>query len=100
MFFYSMTLNKRHIVDSINKHHGLCKSESDELLERLLEIIENSLESGEDVLISGFGKFYVKEKMEQRGRHPLNDNDFRLGAKRVIRFRCSDRLRNKINRER
>ena len=95
-----MTLNKRHIVDSINKHHRLRKRESDQLLERLLEIIKNSLESGEDVLIRGFGKFYVKEKMEPRGRHSLNDDDLKLGAKRVIRFRCSGRLGKKINRER
>ena len=95
-----MTLTKAQIIEAFQSRMGFTKNQSADIVESILAIIKQTLSDGEDVLISGFGKFYVKEKMEPRGRHSLNDNDLKLGAKRVIRFRCSDRLRNKINRER
>ena len=77
-----MTLTKNRIIDSIYKNTDLMKSEAAQTFESLLEIVKQSLESGEDVLISGFGKFCVKEKKERKGRNvswiPHNDwsNDF------------------------
>jgi integration host factor subunit alpha len=65
----------------------------------LLEILKIRLESGKDVLISGFGKFCVKEKRERRGRNPQTGEDMMLGARRVVTFRCSSAFREKINGE-
>jgi len=62
-----------------------------------LEIIKNTLESDEDVLISGFGKFSVKQKAERRGRNPATGEDMMLAPRKVVTFRCSGKLRDKIN---
>jgi integration host factor subunit alpha len=92
-----MTLTKDHIVNSIRNHIDPSKTKSTELLESVLEIIKTTLENGEDVLISGFGKFCVKEKGSRRGRNPQTGEDLRLESRRVVSFRCSDVLRDKIN---
>jgi integration host factor subunit alpha len=94
-----MTLTKDHIVNSIHNHLDLTKSKSAELVEYILEIIQKTLENGEDVLITGFGKFCVKEKNERIGRNPATGNDLTLRARRVVTFRCSTVLRDRINRE-
>ena len=73
------------------------KNKSIELVGSLLEIIKSTLESGEDILISGFGKFCVKDKNERRGRNPQTGEDKMLGARRVVIFKCSGVLRDKIN---
>ena len=92
-----MTLTKAKIVDTINEDLGFPKNKSSELLEILLELMKNALEKGEDVLISGFGKFCVKEKKQRRGRNPATGNDMLLDQRRVVTFRCSHLLRDKIN---
>ena len=61
------------------------------------EIVKSTLVSGESVMISGFGKFVVKEKRTRRGRNPATGNDLMLGARRVVTFKCSGMLREKIN---
>ena len=65
-----MTLTKVQIVESICNQIGFTQKKSSEIIETLLEIIKSTLESGEDVLISNFGKFCVKQKAERRGRNP------------------------------
>ena len=92
-----MTLTKAMIVDGIHEQLGYPKNKSAEMLETLLELIKGNLEKGEDVLISGFGKFCVKEKKERRGRNPATGNDMVLDQRRVVTFRCSHLLREKIN---
>jgi integration host factor subunit alpha len=67
------------------------------MIETLLEIMKRTLESGEDVLVSGFGKFCVKEKHERRGRNPATGEDMMLEPRRVVTFTCSRKLRGKIN---
>jgi integration host factor subunit alpha len=68
------------------------------VIESLLEIIKKTLENGEDVLISRFGKFSVKDKGERRGaRNFATGDNLTLNARRVVRFRCSERLREKVN---
>lgn len=94
-----MTLTKAKIIDVIHNQLGYPKNQSAELLEILLEIIKGTLEKGEDVLISGFGKFCVKQKKERRGRNPATGNDMILDGRRVVTFRCSHLLRSKINGE-
>ena len=92
-----MTLTKDFLISSIYKEHHFSKSKSAELLESFLEIIKKRLEEGEDMLISGFGKFCVKNKSERRGRNPHTGNDLMLGSKRIVTFKCSPVLAKKIN---
>jgi integration host factor subunit alpha len=92
-----MTLTKAMIVDTIHDQLGYPKNKSAEMLEILLELIKKNLETGEDVLISGFGKFCVKDKNERRGRNPATGADMTLDKRRVVTFRCSHLLREKIN---
>jgi len=87
------------IVDAIHEQIGYPKNKSAEMLETLLELIKGNLENGEDVLISGFGKFCVKEKNERRGRNPATGHDMTLDKRRVVTFRCSHLLRDKINHQ-
>jgi integration host factor subunit alpha len=67
------------------------------LVQSVLEIIRSTLENGQDVLISGFGEFCVRDKKERRGRNPKTGGDMALDARRVVVFKCSERLRNKLN---
>jgi integration host factor subunit alpha len=60
-------------------------------------MIKRTLESGEDVLISSFGRFCVKEKRKRRGRNPATGDDMMLEPRRVVTFKCSGKLRDKIN---
>ena len=92
-----MTLTKANIVESVSEQIGYTKNRSFELIETLLEIIKRTLESGEDVLVSGFGKFCVKTKHGRRGRNPATGEDMMLESRRVVTFKCSGRLRDKIN---
>ena len=92
-----MTLTKAHIVETVAEQIGYTKHQSSEMIETLLEIIKRTLESGEDVLVSGFGKFCVKTKHERRGRNPATGEDMMLEQRRIVTFNCSRKLRDKIN---
>ena len=92
-----MALTKDQIVNTVYNRLGIPKNKSVEVVENLLEIIKKALTNGEDVLISGFGKFCVKEKRERRGRNPQTAEEMMLRARRVVTFRCSGILRDKIN---
>ncbi len=92
-----MTLTKAQIVDSINREISWSKDDTTEIVEVLLEIIKHTLESGEDVMISGFGKFCVKEKSKRRGRNPATGKAMTLKPRRVVTFKCSGKLREKVN---
>ncbi len=92
-----MTLTKSDLNESIHERHDLSRNESTEVVENLLEIIKSTLEKGEDVMISGFGKFCVKEKNKRRGRNPATGQDLMLDSRRVVVFRCSPVLRDKVN---
>ena len=93
-----MALTKEDIINNIYHQVGLSKSQSRAVLENLLEIIKKSLENGEDILISGFGKFAVKKKEPRRGRNPQTTEDLQLRARRVVVFKTSGVLREKINK--
>ena len=92
-----MTLTKVHIVRAVSKKIGYTKNRSSEIIETLLETIKRTLESGEDVLVSGFGKFCVKTKHERRGRNPATGEDMMLEPRRVVTFNCSRKLKDKVN---
>ena len=92
-----MTLTKEKIINNIYSQAGLSKSKSRIVIETLLEIVKQTLENGEDILISGFGKFVVKSKAARRGRNPQTTKDLRLRARRVVVFKTSGVLRDKTN---
>ncbi|HSN22724.1 MAG TPA: integration host factor subunit alpha [Methylomicrobium sp.] len=92
-----MSLTKDDIVKALAKENGYQLNQSVELIETLLGLIKSKLASGEDVLISGFGKFCVKEKRERRGRNPQTNEFMMLRPRRVVTFKCSRKLRDKIN---
>jgi integration host factor subunit alpha len=92
-----MTLTKIQIVDSIHNQTGVPKKESSEIVETLLEIIKRTLASGEDVLVSGFGKFCVNAKKERKGRNPSTGEDMMLSPRKVVTFKCSGKLRERVN---
>ena len=91
-----MALTKNDIVAAVHEL-GFTKKKSVEVIESLLEIMKGALETSEDVLISGFGKFCVKHKGKRRGRNPATGNDLILRERKVVTFKCSGKLRNKIN---
>jgi len=91
-----MALTKNDIVTRTYEL-GFTKKKSVEIIESLLEIIKGTLEKGEDVLISGFGKFCVKQKKQRRGRNPATGDDLTLKERKVVTFKCSGKLRDKIN---
>ena len=93
-----MTVTKEHLINSVHNYLGMPKNKSVQPVESLLEIIKKTLENGEDVLISGFGKFCVKEKGKRRGRNPQTGDDLTLGARRIVTFQCSGVLKDKINK--
>ena len=92
-----MTLTKSQIIEEVRANNRLTKKQSSETIEALLEIMKETLASGEDVLISGFGKFCVKNKKERRGRNPATGEDMILNARKVITFKCSGKLRERVN---
>jgi integration host factor subunit alpha len=92
-----MALTKAQIIEEISDRNGFTMKKSTELVESLLEILKNTLASGEDVLISGFGKFCVKDKNSRRGRNPATGEDMILSERKVVTFKCSASLRDEIN---
>ena len=94
-----MTFTRSHLIDAITEQNGFTKKQSTETVETILELIKSALASGDDVLISGFGRFCVKEKRERKGRNPATGEDMMLAPRRVVSFKCSGKLRDKINKE-
>ena len=90
-------MTKEKIADSLYHQVGISKSQSRDIIERLIEIMKQTLENGEDLLLSGFGKFIVKEKSARRGRNPQTTKELRLRQRRVVVFKTSGVLRDKIN---
>ena len=92
-----MTLTKAQIIESIADQNGSPKSQSSEIVELLLETIKSCLTSGEDVLISGFGKFCVNEKKARKGRNPATGEDMMLAPRRIVTFKSSGKFKDIIN---
>jgi len=94
-----MAMTKEKIIDTVRQELGLPQKKSTEMVEQLLETIKSTLASGEDVLVSGFGKFCVNEKNERRGRNPATGDSMILRPRRVVTFKCSGKLRRRVNGE-
>jgi integration host factor subunit alpha len=93
------TLTKAQIVENLFAKNLFTKGEASHIIETLFELMKQSLEEGEDVLISGFGKFCVKEKGRRRGRNPQTGESMILESRRVVTFKHSGVLREKISEE-
>jgi len=95
----NQTLTKSDIVESVHKANRFAFSigKAKDTVETLIEIVKRALESGEDVLVSGFGKFCVKDKRKRRGRNPSNGESLMLDPRRVVTFKCSGKLKKRIN---
>ena len=91
-----MTLTKNDIIEEIRTKNGFSRNKSIETVEILLGIIKQTLASGEDVMVSGFGKFCVKEKSERKGRNPATGGDMMLAPRKVVTFKCSGKLRERV----
>lgn len=94
-----MSLVKDDLIQSLCNQCGISKQQSKTLIDKIFELIKKTLESGDDVLISGFGKFMVKKKAPRRGRNPATGGDLTLDARRVVTFKCSPLLREKMDGE-
>jgi len=95
-----MSLTKANLIDSVSREMTFHRSYSTHIVESLLEIIKHTLESGEDVLISGFGKFCVKDKKERKGRNPQTGEGLVVRERKIVRFKYSWVLRDRINGKR
>lgn len=95
-----MTVTKETLTDSLFTENDLSRDEASAVLESLLELIKSTLESREDILISGFGKFCVKDKKNRRGRNPATGEELTLAARKVVTFKCSSVLKDKLNQNR
>jgi len=93
-----MTLTKADLVEQVYKNHdNLTKAQAVDAVEAFLKLSKNTLISGSDLLLSGFGKFNVRDKNPRRGRNPQTGEDLDLDARRVVTFHPSGILRSKIN---
>ncbi len=94
-----MTLTKAHIVEALFAQNIFTRTQSAQIIGALFELIKQSLQNGEDVLISGFGKFSVKEKQARRGRNLITGEPVTLPPRKVATFKCSGVLRAWMNGE-
>jgi len=89
-------LTKAEIAQSVHDRVGLSKKESGQIVESVLDIIRQTLTQGEDVKLSGFGHFMVREKHARRGRNPKTGDEITISSRRVVTFRASHLLKQKI----
>ncbi|MBE9550832.1 MAG: integration host factor subunit alpha [Desulfobacteria bacterium] len=92
-----MALTKEKIMNQVYNSMDFRKSEAREMVEELMKIMKETLARGEDLLISGFGKFVVKDKRARRGRNPQTRESLQLRARKVVVFKTSGILRKNIN---
>jgi integration host factor subunit alpha len=93
-----MALTKESIAESIQRSTGVSFGQAYQLVETTLETIKNTLASGEDLLVSGFGKFKVRAKDTRRGRNPQTGEAVMLKSRKVVTFQCSGKLRERMNK--
>ena len=94
-----MALTKQTIIEKISAEIQQSPSEAKNTIEQLLEIVKTTLASGEDVMISGFGKFQVNEKAPRKGRNPATGGEMMLDGRKTVTFKCAGLLRDRINEE-
>ena len=93
-----MTLTRDKLIIRLQTQMGMSKQESRQIVDRLLKIMKDSLARGEGLLISGFGKFWVRQKNARQGRNPQTKESLILAARKVLLFKASGVLRQRINK--
>ena len=91
-----MALTKADIADRLFNEVGLNKREAKEFVDAYFEIIRQALESGENVKLSGFGNFQLREKNQRPGRNPKTGEEIPISARRVVTFRPGQKLRARV----
>lgn len=94
-----MPLTKASLVQALFEQEILSKAEAARAVDAVFFLIKQTLAMGEDVLISGFGKWVVKAKKERRGRNPQTGTDLLINARRVVNFKASGVLRRLVNQK-
>ena len=92
-----MAMTKIEVVNMLYEHMGIPKIECISIVESFFDIIKSELEKGNDVLISGFGKWTVNSKKARRGRNPQTGKDLTIRARKVVTFKASPVLRDILN---
>jgi integration host factor subunit alpha len=92
-----MARTKSDLIDSVSSESGFARKQSTDIVETIISTMKDTLSTGEDVLISGFGKLCVKQKAERKGRNPATGEDLMQPPRRVVTFKCSGKLRDRIN---
>ncbi len=96
-----MKITKAYLAKMVYKKHSyLSKTEAIETVEALLRLAKDTLVGGTDLLLSGFGKFSIRNKVSRQGRNPKTGKKLMLDARRVVTFKTSSKLRSKVNTER
>lgn len=90
-------MTKADIVEKIAEKCGITKRESIDMVESVFSILKSTLEDGEDIKISGFGKFEVKKKHARKGRNPQTGEAITIDARSVLTFKPSSILKSAVN---
>jgi len=93
-----LALTKLDIIERVSEVLSFSGSEAKDTVEKMLEIIKSTLASGEDIMISGFGKFQINEKAPRKGRNPSTGKEMMLDGRKTVTFKCSGKLRDQINK--
>jgi integration host factor subunit alpha len=92
-----MAITKEKLTILLQDRLGISQQESRQLVERFFKIMKETLTQGEDLLISGFGKFSVRQKKARRGRNPQTKESLTIGARKVLVFKASRVLRQRLS---
>ncbi len=92
-----MTLTKANIVDSVYDRTQVTKKEASDYVNEVLELMKETLEAGEEIKVSGFGKFEVRKKGERIGRNPRTGDEILIPERKVLRFKVSQVLKDELN---
>ena len=92
-----MTLVKKNLSNALFKQFDFTRRQSAQAVDALLEIIKQTLANDEEILITGFGRFYINKKRQRRGRNPKTGENLMLDPRRVVKFRATGVLRDKLN---
>jgi len=92
-------MTKADIIEKVQEGVGMTRKESAEMVEAVFSIMKSTLETGENLKISGFGSFIVKKKADRRGRNPQTGESITIEARRILTFKPSGVLREQINKE-
>ena len=90
-------MTKADLIEKIQTHNGYSKKEASDLLESVFSIMKNTLKSGENLKIQGFGNFEIKQKKDRRGRNPQTGEEIIIEARSILTFKSSPLLRQAIN---